>query len=228
MSAYDFHIRLPPQTDNAEFQLLRNVVATLGFAGLAIEASKALTDDSVNDELRIFRRVTLAPRSATRLRTLVKKKAKDADLLVIHGRSKPIWLAAAGISAVHMVMVKEIEDFMVFDSQVARAMANHDKPVEVCLHKLLVLKGAVRSRLMRVMNSAMDHLVRADCRLILTSGASGPCELRSPQDLEALSYLASVPENIAKTAMNQGSKDLASTIQGSIGARSGSKTRREK
>jgi RNase P/RNase MRP subunit p30 len=228
MSAYDFHIRLPSQTENAEFQLLQNVAATLGFAGLAIEVSKALTDDSVNDELRIFRRVTLAPRSATRLRTDVKKKAKDADLLVIHGRSKPIWLAAASISAVHLVMVKEIDDFMGIDSQAARAMANQAKPVEICLHNLLVLKGAVRSRLMRVMNSAIDHLVRANCPLILTSGARGPCELRSPQDLEALSYLASVPENIAKTAMKQGSKDLASTIHDSVAARSESKTRRGK
>ncbi|MFX1319048.1 MAG: RNase P subunit p30 family protein [Promethearchaeota archaeon] len=228
MSAYDFHIRLPPQPEMAEVQLLQKVAATLGFAGLAIETSKALTNGTVHEKLTIFRRVTLVPRSTARLRAQVNKQTKDADLLVIHGRSKPIWLVAAEIPAVHMVMAKEIEDFMVIDSQTARAMANQNKPVEICLHKLLVLKGAIRSRLMRVMNSAMDHLGRADCPLILTSGASGAYELRSPQDLMALSYLASVPENLAKTAMRQESKALVSAIRHSTSAHPVGQIGREK
>ena len=220
MSAYDFHIRLPPQPEMPEVELLQKVAAILGFVGLAIESSKAFTADAGHEKLTIFRRVTLFPRSAARLRAQVDKHTKDADLLVIQGRSKPIWLAAAEIPAVHMVMAKEIEDFMVIDSQTARAMANQGKPVEICLHKLLVLNGAIRSRLIRVMNSAMDHLGRADCPLILTSGASRACELRSPQDLMALSYLASVPENLAKAAMMQESKVLVSAIRHSTSARS--------
>jgi RNase P/RNase MRP subunit p30 len=228
MAAYDFHIRTTPQGKNGELKRLQNIAASLGFAGLALESPKALTAEKLHASLTIFHRVTLAPRSAARLRIHVNKHGKDVDLFVIHGRSKPVLLAAAEIPAIHMVMIRDIEDFMVIDSQIARAMANQNMPVEICLHGLLVQKGAIRSRLMRVMSMAMDHLERANCPLILTSGAHHMCELRSPQDLEALSYLASVPENLAKKAMNQTSTELVSRIQESQGNRSSAQIRRRR
>ncbi len=227
MRTYDLHIRLKHQKNETEFTRLQNLATNLGFAGLAIDSPKPIAAEKLHKSLTIFHRLTFLPRSAARLRFHVNKQIKQADLLVIHGRSKPIWLAAAEIPAVHMVMLKDIEDFLVFDSQVARAMANQNKPVEVCLHKLLTQKGSIRSRLMRVMRTAMDHLVRANCLLILTSGACDPCELRAPKDLEALSYLASVPEDVAKNAMNQGPMNLLSQIQVSREPRSSAPSGRE-
>ena len=111
-----------------------------------------------------------------------------------------------------MIMLKDIEDFLVIDSQVARMVVKQDKLIEICLHKLLTHTGSLRSRLMRAMDTALSHIIRADGKLILTSGASNSLELRAPKDLEALSYLASVPEDTAKNAMNEGPRALVSSI----------------
>jgi RNase P/RNase MRP subunit p30 len=213
MPMLDLHIRFSHSPSEVEFTHFSNLANTLGFTGLAIETPKALKLPAFHYPLTIFRRLTLSPRGATQLRFRVHKQMQQTDLLVIHGRSKPIWLAAAEIPSVHMIMLKDIEDFMVMDSRVARVMANHNKPVELCLQSLLTLKGSIRSRLMRVMNNAVKHLVRADCPLILTSGASQLCELRAPRDLEALSFLAAVPEDLAKEAMRQKPLALISQIQ---------------
>ncbi len=212
MCAYDLHVRFNPQNNEREFTTLQKIATKLGFVGLAIDSPKPFTIENMHKPLVIIHRLTISPRSAGRLRFHVNKQLKLADLIVIHGRSKPIWLTAAEIPTVQMIMLRDIDDFTVIDSQVARAMANHNKPVEVCLHQLLTLTGSIRSRLMRVMRSALNHLVRANCSLILTSGAANPCELRAPKDLEALSYLASVPEDFAKNAMNLEPTKLVSQI----------------
>lgn len=213
MPMFDLHIRFSHSPPDVEFTHFSNLANTLGFTGLAIETPTALKTPALHHPLTILRRLTLSPRGATRLRFSVQKQMQQTDLLVIHGRSKPIWLAAAEIPSVHMILLKDIEDFMVMDSRVARVTANQNKPVELCLHNLLTLKGSIRSRLMRVMNNAIEHLVRADCPLILTSGASQLCELRAPRDLEALSFLAAVPEDLAKEAMRQRPLALISQIQ---------------
>ena len=215
MRTYDLHIRLSPQRNEVEFNRLQTFAAKLDYKGLVIDAPKSVAVKKTENLLEVFHRMTLSPRSAARLKFQVNKQCKQTDLFVIQGRSKPIWLAAAEIPNVHMVMLKDIEDFMVVDSQVARAMTKRNKPVEICLNKLLTISGSLRSRLMRVMSTALEHLVRAKCTLILTSGAHHLCELRSPKDLEALSFLASVPEEIAKNAMHQNPIALISHLQAS-------------
>jgi len=227
MRTYDLHIRLNHLKNEMEFTRLQDLAITLGYAGLALESPKPLTAQNSNKSLELYHRLTLSPRSAARLRVKVRNQVKHADLLVIHGRSKPIWLAAADLPSVHMVMIKDIEDFLVIDSQVARTMANQNKPIELCLHNLLIHTGSIRSRLMRVMSTALEQLIRAKCSLILTSGASNLCELRAPKDLEALSYLASVPEDLAKKAMSHGPIDLVTQIQTSREAVSSGHSRRD-
>lgn len=217
MRTYDLHVRLPPKDPEIELVRLLKHATTLGFTGIALDSSKPFSPAIIPESLEVLQRFTFSPRSASRLRFHVNKHLEQVDLLVIHGRTKPIWLAAAQIPAVHMIMLKDIEDFLVIDSQIARTMAQQNKPIELCLHNLLTHTGSLRSRLMRVMSTALDHIIRADCYLILTSGASHSCELRAPKDLEALSYLASVPEETAKNAMNQRPWDLVSSLRASDG-----------
>ncbi len=225
MRTYDLHVRLPSKNTEMEVDRLLKQVSTLGFDGLAIDSLKPFSIKNCPESLELLHRFTFSPRSASRLRFHVNKHLKQVDLLIIHGRTKPIWLAAAQIPDVHMILLKEIEDFQVIDSQVARTIAKHGKPIEICLHRLLTHTGSLRSRLIRVMHTALDHIVRADCKLILTSGATHSCELRASKDLEALSYLASVPEETAKMAMNQGPRDLVSSLQPSRGQKKTSSRR---
>ena len=227
MGTYDLHVRFNPQHDDMEFNHLLTLAATLGYTGLAIDSPMGSEIVQTEKSLELLRRVTFSPRSATRLRFHVNKQLKQTDLLVIHGRTKPILLAAAEIPNVHMIMLKDIEDFMVIDSQVARAMAKREKIVEICLNKLLTVSGTLRSRLMRVMRTALDHIVRTKCSFVLTSGAQHPCELRAPKDMMALSYLASVPEELARKAMQQHPFALVSRLRESSDTDSSNSVRRE-
>ena len=227
MPTYDLHIRFTPQKNSMEFNRLQKLASSLGFRGIAVESSKRDELKQTDESLEIFRRFTFSPRTAARLRFHVNKYLKQTDLLVIHGRTKPIWLTAAEISNVHMIMLKDVEDFLVIDSQVARVMAKQGKAVEICLNKLLTVSGSVRSRLMRAMGNAVKHLVRANCSLILTSGAQHLYELRAPKDMEALSFLASVPEELAIKSMNQYPIALISQLRESKEATQSNPRRRE-
>ncbi|MFX1509806.1 MAG: RNase P subunit p30 family protein [Promethearchaeota archaeon] len=223
MRTYDLHIRFNPNKNEEEFRRIKEMAMKLGFRGIAVESPTRGRFEENASPFEVLHRITLAPRSAARLRMRAKKHAQETDLLVIRGRSKPIWHVAAEIPTIHMVMLNDVEDYMTVDSKVARIMANHNKPVELCLHNLLTLTGSIRSRLMRVMNTAIDYLERANCPLVLTSGASSLYELRAPKELEALGYLASVSEKTAKNAIHE----MPSTLVDSLGISRDTKSGRD-
>ncbi|MFX0078330.1 MAG: RNase P subunit p30 family protein [Candidatus Hermodarchaeota archaeon] len=216
MRTYDLDVRLTQRQSDADVKQFIDLVRELEFAGFALESPKPLNQRFYGKDLDIFRRVTMAPRSATRLRSHVKNQRNQIDLLVIHGRTKPVWLSAAEIPEVDMIMLQDIDDFTIIDSQISRALANNDKPVEICLQKLLSSKGPARSRLMRVMKIAIDHLLRAKCNIILTSGTTDYWGLRAPRDLAALGYLASIPETEAKNAILKRPIALIKALQTSM------------
>ncbi|MFX1566606.1 MAG: RNase P subunit p30 family protein [Promethearchaeota archaeon] len=224
MRTYDLHIRFDSHENEEELIQIKQMATQLGYLGIALESPQRIQPDEKFPSLDILHRMTLFPRSAAHLRVRVKKHAQQTDLLVIHGRSKLIWHVAAEIPSIHMVMLNDVEDYLTVDSKVARIMANHDKPVELCLHNLLKLTGSFRSRLMRVMHTAIDHLERANCPFIFTSGASHSFELRAPKELEALSYLASVSEESAKIAMHETPTTLVTLIQKTQEAKPGRKS----
>lgn len=201
MRTFDLNIRLPTQKQDAYLKQLYQLEYELGFAGIALDSFQPSLEIPTDTKVRIIPRITLNPRSAARLRQHATHLRKQTELLVLRGRTKPLCLAATEIPAIDMVMLTDIEDFMVIDSQIARALAINSKPVEICLHELLSLTGSLRSRLMRAMGLAIMLLTRANCSLVLTSGASNLWEVRAPSDLVALSYLAGLPEDLAKLAM---------------------------
>ncbi|MFX1342358.1 MAG: RNase P subunit p30 family protein [Promethearchaeota archaeon] len=216
MRTYDLDVRLAQQQSDSDIKQFIDLIRELEFAGFALESPKPLSQRVHDKDLDIIHRVTIAPRSATRLRSHVKNQRNQTDLLVIHGRTKPIWLSAAEIPEVDMIMLQDMDDFTIIDSQISRALANNDKPVEICLQQLLSNKGPARSRLMRVMKLAIDHLLRAKCNLILTSGTADYWGLRAPRDLAALGYLASIPETEAKNAILQRPIALIKKLQTSM------------
>lgn len=212
MAFYDFHVRLTHSTIAASIGRMCTIARELGYSGLAVETPTRLPED-LCESLRLYRRLTLSLPNASRLKLHAKKNRNRTDLLVIQGHTKPICLAAAAASAVDMIMLHHIEDFETVDSLVARTISANKKHVEVCLGGLLQSSGPSRSRLMRSMATAVDKLVRAKCAIIVTSGATAPLELRAPRDLMALTFLANIPEEVAKQSMYNNAAVLAEVIQ---------------
>jgi ribonuclease P/MRP protein subunit RPP1 len=202
MRAYDLHVRTANSSADPTFHALCATAQELGFAGLAVESSASLTAKPANSDFPLYRRTTLSLPNAARLRMLTEQWRTRTDILVVHCRSKPLGLTAAAAPAVDMVMLRDLTDFPTFDSQVGRALAKANKPVEVCLSGLLQSSGSQRSRLMRSMASAASAIVRAGCPLVLTSGATTSSGLRAPRDLAALAYLASIPEDLAELGVH--------------------------
>ncbi len=212
MPFYDFHVRLMKPTITASLSRFCTIAQKLGYSGLAVETTTKFPEKLCEGYL-LFRRLTLSLPNASRLKFHAKKNRNKTDLLVIQGNTKPICLAASSVSDVDMVMFRDIKDFGVVDSLVARSLANEDMPVEVCLKGLIQSYGPDRSRLMRSMATAMEHFVRAKCVIITTSGATAPLELRAPRDLIALTFLANIPEDVAKQSMFDNACALAEVIK---------------
>jgi ribonuclease P/MRP protein subunit RPP1 len=198
MRAYDLYVRAANSSTDPTFQALCATARELGFAGLAVETSASLATMPANSDFPLYRRTTLSLPNAARLRMLTEQWRTRTDILVVHCRSKQLGLTAAAAPAVDMLMLRDLTDFPAFDSQVGRALAKANKPVEVCLCGLLQSSGSQRSRLMRSMAAATSAIVHAGCRLVLTSGASTSSGLRAPRDLAALAYLADIPEDLAE------------------------------
>lgn len=188
------------------------IAKELGYSGLAVETS-TLIPEYLCENYHLYRRLTLSLPNASRLKFHAKERRKKTDLLVVQGHTKPICLAAAAASDVDMVMFRGIEDFGVIDSLVARTFSNQEMLAEVCLGGLIQSSGPNRSRLMRSMATAVEHLVRANCTLIITSGATAPLELRAPRDLVALAFLANIPEDVAKQSMYSNTGVLSEVVQ---------------
>jgi ribonuclease P/MRP protein subunit RPP1 len=201
MPAVDLHVCLPYPRKEADSSAILTQALKLGLTGLGIQSQAPIPEKIVPKNLQLFSRTTLSPRSAARLRHRVERVKDRTDLLVVHGRTKPIWLAAAEIPTVDLILLLDLDDFTNVDSQMARLSATLDKPVEICLHGLLTLKGPARSRLMRAMGYATEYLLRAKAPIVLTSGAQTLWQLRTPRDLAALAYLAHIPEVQANQAV---------------------------
>jgi RNase P/RNase MRP subunit p30 len=212
MQAYDLHIRLKPPSTKTMLQMVCDMAQVLGFSGIAVESTSPLPDVKVAKGFALLHRMTLVLRSATRLRKIAERHRRETNLLVIHGRTKPICLAAALVPAIDMVMVQEMQDFALIDSQVARALAKTHKPLEVCLQRLIRFSGSVRSRLMRVMSKALATVIRAKCPIIFTSGAQHSYQLRAPRDLAAISYFADFSEDLANAAIFDTPASLVSSL----------------
>jgi RNase P/RNase MRP subunit p30 len=223
MQFFDFHVHQSKPTIDASLGRFCTVAQELGFSGLAVEAPTKLPEN-LCENFNVFQRLTLLLPNASRLRYHAKRNRNKSDLLVVQGRTKPISLAAAGVSDVDMVMFSNIEDFGVVDSLVARTLSNQEKPVEICLRGLTRSFGPNRSRLMRTMATAVEHLVRAKCIIIITSGAATPLELRGPRDLIALAFLANISEGVAKHSMYKNSGALAEMVRQRITSRRKIKT----
>ena len=198
MRAYDLHVRAANSSTDPTFHALCATAHELGFAGLAVETPTALTTKPASPDVPLYRRTTLSLPNAARLRMLTEQWRTRTDILVVHCRTKPLGLTAAAAPAVDLLMLRDLTDFAAFDSQVGRALAKANKPIEVCLSGFLQTSGSQRSRLMRSMAGATSAIVRAGCRLVLTSGASTSSGLRAPRDLAALAYLAAIPEDLAE------------------------------
>jgi len=127
MRTYDLDVRLTQRQSDSDVKHFLDLVRELEFAGFALESSRPLGQRFHEKDLNIIQRVTLTPRSATRLRSLVKNQRNQAALLVIHGRTKPVWLSAAEIPEVDMIMLQDLDDFTIIDSQISRALK--DQPV---------------------------------------------------------------------------------------------------
>ena len=218
MQFFDFHVHLTKPMITASLSKFCTIAQELGYSGLGVETSTHFPEN-LCENYRLFRRLTLSLPNAARLKFYAKKKRNKTDLLVIQGRTKPICLAAVAASDVDMVMFYDIEDFGVVDSLVARTLSNQEMLVEVCLGGLTQSYGPNRSRLMRFMAAAMEHFVRAKCTLIITSGATIPFELRAPRDLIALTFLANIPEDVAKQSMYNNSGALAEMVQSRVTGR---------
>ena len=209
MRAIDLHIRLPYPQNETDSSAILTQASKLGLTGLGIESKAPLPLQIIPKSLQLFSRTTLSPRSAARLRQRIEGLRTPTDIVVVHGRTKPIALAAAEIPTVDMILLHDVEDFNGVDSQMARVLATYNKPAELCLHGLLTLKGPGRSRLMRAMGYALEYLLRAKTPLVLTTGAQTPWQLRAPRDLAALAYLANLPETQALKAAQESPVKLA-------------------
>jgi RNase P/RNase MRP subunit p30 len=185
----------------------------LGFAGLAVESSTELTAMAADSKVQLYRRATISLPNAARLRILTEQLRTRTDILVVQCRSKPLGLTAAVASMVDMLMLRDLNDFAAFDSQVGRALAKVNKPVEVCLSGLLQNSGPQRSRLMRSMAGATSAIARAGCAVVLTSGASTSLGLRSPRDLAALAYLAGFAEDLAELGVSDAPSMLIEQVE---------------
>ena len=214
MDAYDLNVCIAKSRGVETLERVCKLAMEIGYTGIAVETSLPIPEGVEKQGFLLLRRVTLSLPNAAGLRSVAARQRRRVDLLAVHGRTKPICMSAAQTSTVDILMLRDLNDFGIFNSRIAHTLAKHDKPVEICLGKLLLFDGSRRSKMMRSMTQAVEYALHAKCPLIITSGATTPYGLRSPRDLAALALLAGVPEDLAMRGVHETPTSLISRIRG--------------
>ena len=159
-------------------QDLTSLGEAIGYSGLAI-AGLDPTQYSTPSTIDLFPRFDA---QAKRLSALKKELAKVQGKYLVHavplgGVETANWAAEEPLVDILTLLPSEKERLR---KTTARLAAKNDTALEVPIQPLLYTHGLNRSRILKEMTDAIKIALQCDMRVVLTSGAGAPLQLRSP------------------------------------------------
>jgi ribonuclease P/MRP protein subunit RPP1 len=218
---YDLGISSALSSGDAEPEEMINIAIDLGFSGVALADFNDLTPKvikkirkSYEDDLEIYTRATIEPKTTAELKRLVKKLRNQVDILAVKSgiNEKNIYVNAILDKRVDVISLVDMPDFNLDYAHFKMAKKNGTM-IELVTRNLIIQGGVRRSKLMRQMIKCCGQLSRAKAPFLISSGAQSKWELRGPRDLIALVSLIGIPEQMGLEGISIHPEKLIEKIQ---------------
>ncbi|MFW9851111.1 MAG: RNase P subunit p30 family protein [Candidatus Thorarchaeota archaeon] len=191
LNAIDLDVRIQSEENLSKFL---DMAQNLGYS--AIATTLLLDAENTETSPLVYRRINL---DVTKLSSLKKK--------VVQARAHYHVVAAPirGVDTTNWAAEDSRIDILTVDptgkeklrKTTANISAEHDTALEICIAPLLGCNGLERSKMIRVLHDSISVATRAGMKIVLSSSASFPIQMRAPV---ALSHIAMTLGMDRKTA----------------------------
>ena len=188
---YDVGLKYPSTCDTRSFL---EEVKRLGYKGLAF-ASQA-SPNEVGKIAEVCRKVGLdyvnrldiVSSSASHIKALLRRYRLEVELIVVHPLSVEAARLAARDSRVDLLNFQERPEL--FEATEAKMMAAHNRMLEINLRNMMLrIDEPDYLKIVRVYRRMISLSQAFKVKLVISSGASSPLELRRPRDLASILHL---------------------------------------
>ncbi|UCD96670.1 MAG: hypothetical protein JSV35_01055 [Candidatus Bathyarchaeota archaeon] len=193
----DLNLR-PALHQEGQWNELISKAVTLGFNVVAVslpmsvnkKIASQIREECQIKQLDFVSRIDLNPKSSPELLKQLQRYRWRFVILAVDCTKKAIARTAARDHRVDLLSFPSLDSrFRFFDQAEARLASQSNSALEIEIGMLLSVSGSYRARFLRSLRKEVAIAQKFGVPIILSSGATDPYMMRSPQDLACLSLL---------------------------------------
>jgi len=186
MPAIDFNVRVP---DRDSLDSFADMASTLGFRGIVVPIKGELPGGFEINNVTIYPRLDIKSTKLGVLKRELDKARKKFSIIAVPLSEVDIANWAAKEARVDVLTFQPTKNHHNLRGSTARLAAKAGTSLEVPIAPLLDVTGLVRSKLIKEYRESITTACNAGMRVILSSGASTPIQMRSPWTLHHIGTL---------------------------------------
>ncbi|MBD3405506.1 MAG: hypothetical protein GF411_05145 [Candidatus Lokiarchaeota archaeon] len=198
----DLNIRIQTHADIAEFIEMSQ---KLGYTGFVTRKFNSLIEEM--NGIRVCKRIRLQGRKLSKLKKVVASQRYQAVIISAIVGNVTIANWAAGDSRVDLLTLPESGKYRLKEST-ARIAADTGTSLEVIISPLLKSSGLSRSIILKGYRDSIRTALSAGMRIVLSSGARNPYQMRSPKALSHIGYILGLDQAQSKRAILETPDDI--------------------
>lgn len=186
MPAIDFNVRVPDRDSLGTFA---DMAKTLGFSGIVVPIKGELARGFEINNVMIYTRLDIKSTKLGVLKRELDKARKKFSIIAVPLSEVDIANWAVKEARVDVLTFQHTKNHHNLRSSTARLAAKAGTSLEVSIAPLLDVSGLARSKLIKEYRESITTACNAGMKVILSSGASTPIQMRSPRALNHIGTL---------------------------------------
>jgi len=186
MPAIDFNVRVP---DRDSLDSFADMASTLGFRGIVVPIKGELPGGFEINNVTIYPRLDIKSTKLGVLKRELDKSRKKYSIIAVPLSEIDIANWAAKEARVDVLTFQPTKTHHNLRGSTARLAAKAGTSFEVSIAPLLNVTGLTRSKLIKEYRESITTACNAGMKVILSSGASTPIQMRSPWALNHIGTL---------------------------------------
>lgn len=202
---YDLCIRA---SEVISLKKLVSLMKYLGYKGVGIPSMVLNQNDSSNFLIDVVSTSELKNVHSAKLNSMINKSYKESECVIAVGDTEKVNRSIVENPHVDILSLPLDSKCCILDHVVAKFAAYRGIALEFDVGCMIRYRGGKRVLAINELKQRLMLARKFKLNLVLTSGAQSIYDLRSPQDLIALSYLVGMTKNEAIHAMTDYPKNL--------------------
>jgi RNase P/RNase MRP subunit p30 len=189
-------------SDPERLESFVQIAQKIGFTGLATYNIEGESDQHLENKFSILKRADVSGRGLKSIRKQVDSVRKHSMIVSVKLSSVETANWAAEDSRVDLLTLDYSQDYRLRDST-ARLAASSGTALEIRFEPLLHFVGLNRSKVIKVYRETIRTATDSGMRVVLSSGATHPLQMRSTKAIQYLGELLGMESQFAENAIKQ-------------------------